>query len=221
MEVVKQKWSFEMNKHFIIVVDAQNDFMHSKGALYVPESESVINNINQQLKQQTYESCAGILFTFDTHDKETYATSEEAKDFPPHCYLDTEGWNLAVDPFLISSEIPIYVLRKNLFDMWKQDYLFVVEKVNAHLDRSVSMHSRDPFFQHLKLEGNGRVPIDKPNAGTRLPLNKIVIMGVAADICVSFAIKGAKQRGFEVEVPANTSAGIHKSIEQVLLDLDL
>jgi nicotinamidase/pyrazinamidase len=208
-----------MNKHFIIVVDAQNDFMHSKGALYVPNSESIIDNINSYLKEQTAENCAGVLFTFDSHDKDSYPISDEAKQFPPHCYMETQGWELAIDPFVISKEIPLYVLRKNFFDMWKQDYLFVVKQVNAHLNRPVAMHSRDAFFRLLKLEGSGRIEKDQNNGGKRLPLTKLVIMGVAADVCVSFAIKGAKDRGFDIEIPANTTAGIKKSIEEVLHEL--
>src|SRR4051812_39378210 len=100
-----------MKKNFLIVVDAQNDFMLPDGALYVKGAENCIGPINNLLDSLRPETTGGVLFTYDTHDFFTYVHSKEGKEFPPHCLYRTEGWNLAVNPFLVHCMIPRFTLE--------------------------------------------------------------------------------------------------------------
>lgn len=78
-------------KKALVVVDYQKDFVD--GALGFPkavELESVICDKIQQARREGTE----VIFTFDTHG-EDYPQTQEGKNLPiPHCYKDSEGWQL-------------------------------------------------------------------------------------------------------------------------------
>lgn len=176
---------------FDIVVDAQNDFMCSIGALYVAGAEEIIPAL------QTYIatlSSTGVLFTYDTHLVGVYETSEEAKEFPIHCVKDTDGWQLAIDRS--AAPVPIYTMEKGVFDMWKEPALYVQPEGQYRLI------DRDIFFRELRRKG----------------VTKVRVTGVAADYCVKWAIDGLVARGFEVEVVKGMTMGIQRGIEQVVED---
>jgi nicotinamidase/pyrazinamidase len=127
-----------MNKKFVVVVDAQNDFERSNGKLYVSGSEDLISAQNQFLDNLRYDTVEGVLFTFDTHDLDAYSTSEEGKMFPEHCIKGTSGWELAVNSHL---KVPVYTLEKGVFDMW------------AEKDLKIGYNTRDAFFDRLIRQG--------------------------------------------------------------------
>ena len=75
-------------KHFLIVVDIQNDFVN--GALGTKEAESIIAPASEKIKSFDGE----IFVTYDTHLKD-YLTTAEGKKLPvEHCIKDTDGWQL-------------------------------------------------------------------------------------------------------------------------------
>ena len=75
-------------KHFLIVVDIQNDFVN--GALGTKEAEGIIAHASERIKNFDGE----IFVTYDTHFKD-YLTTAEGKKLPvEHCIKDTEGWQL-------------------------------------------------------------------------------------------------------------------------------
>jgi nicotinamidase/pyrazinamidase len=176
-------------KTFDIVVDAQNDFMRTNGKLYVTGAEAIIPAL------QTYIatlSSTGVLFTYDTHLEGVYEASAEAKEFPIHCVKDTEGWQLAVNRSAV--RVPVYLLEKGVFDMWKEPALYVQP------DGRYQLIDRDIFFSELK----------------RKDVTKVRVTGVAADYCVKWAIDGLVARGFAVEVVEGLTVGIGRGIEQVV-----
>lgn len=178
-----------MDHVFDIVIDVQNDFMKPDGALYVPGAETIIQPLQNYLANLDGH---GVLFTYDTHILSVYETSEEAKQFPPHCLKASYGWELAIDPALASA--PKYKLEKGVFNMWEQPVLFV-HSPTAILDREV-------FFAELHEQG----------------ITTLRFCGVAADYCVKWAIDGALQREFEVQVIGNLTKGIQRDMHQVVHD---
>jgi nicotinamidase-related amidase len=70
---------------FVIVVDAQRDFMTPDGALYVGGADALIGPMNDWLGTLDPADTSGVLLTFDTHYAETYAATAEAAQFPIHC----------------------------------------------------------------------------------------------------------------------------------------
>ena len=73
-------------KHFLIVVDMQNDFVD--GALGTKEAEAIVDNVVAKIAAFDGE----ILATLDTHT-EHYMDSAEGRKLPVvHCVRGTEGW---------------------------------------------------------------------------------------------------------------------------------
>lgn len=175
---------------FDIYIDVQCDFMFPDGKLHVPGAERLVEHIQDEIECLDADS-AGALFTFDTHIREIYEQSEEAKQFALHCEKNTAGWQLAVDPF--TAPVPIYWLEKPVFNMWETPGLRVQRMHGIGMDR-------DAFFLYLKANG----------------VNTLRFRGVAADYCVKWAIEGALERGFNVLVVGHLTAGIERDMEQVI-----
>jgi nicotinamidase/pyrazinamidase len=177
---------------FAVVVDAQRDFMLPGGALYVAGAEACIPKIESALAALDPADVVGVLITQDTHDPDTYPASEEARQFPPHCLRGTEGWKLAVG---LPTQLPVLSLEKGVFGMWEEPHVQV-----GPTGWSVP---RDHFFDALRLGG----------------VEEIVLMGVASDYCVRFALEGLVERGFRVTVPPGTTRGIAAGIEAVAAEI--
>jgi nicotinamidase/pyrazinamidase len=170
----------------IVVVDTQYDFMLPDGALYVPQAEEIIVPGIRFLRNLKPEETAAVLFTFDTHDPEIYAVSEEAGQFPPHCVRGTQGWANVFNPALIDPAIPVHALEKGVFDLWAEPDV-EVQRVGRSERRP-----RDTFFGALDPR---RV--------------QATVIGVAADYCVRWAVDGLAARGYRIEVPPELTRGIH------------
>lgn len=181
---------------FIIVVDAQADFMLADGALSVPGAAEIIAPLDRWLAALRPADTAGVLFTFDTHDAATYAGSVEAAQFPPHCLEGMPGWRLVADAGAVDAAIPTFALRKGVFDMWAEESVAI-----APFAGGVAM-PREAFFADLRAHG----------------VDEVVVVGVAADFCVRWAVEGLVERGFRVVVPAALTRGIVRDIVQVQRD---
>ncbi len=180
---------------FVVVVDTQRDFMAADGALSVAGAEALVTPMREWLEALDPAETAGVLFTFDTHVPEVYAGSPEAEAFPLHCVRGGEGWANLLDAALVDPAIPVWRIEKGVFDMWAQDGL-VIENVR---DLAAPTVPRDTFFAALKAGG----------------VAEVVVIGVAADYCVRWAVAGLLERGFAVEVPAALTRGIERTIEEV------
>lgn len=185
-----------------LIIDAQKDFMSSDGALYVPGAEKVTKILNQYLPSITLENgYFGVIFTADTHDKDTYADSEEAKMFPPHCILETDGFNFNIDMSQIPENTKKLILNKSVFNMWEEEDLILRPyKTEGEIVSYAPIPlPRNDFFDNLISAG----------------INQIEVSGVASDYCVKEAIYGLLIREFNVKVYDNLVAGIERDIHQV------
>ncbi len=197
---------------FALVIDAQEDFMLSTGALPVPGAEDLIPTMNEYLKNLTVENgYVGVIFTADTHDADTYPDSLEANGdesldipgFPPHCYMGTDGFKFAIDPrnAVVDSNFKRFILNKGVFNMWEEEGLVV--RPLALEGEPVAYggdQDRNDFFESLLATG----------------IEDVEVVGVAADYCVKWAIDGLIARGFKVTLYDNLTAGIACDIHQVV-----
>ncbi len=78
-------------KHFLIVVDIQNDFVN--GALGTKEAEKIIVPACEKIKSFDGE----IFVTYDTHFADYLTTAEGVKLPVTHCIKGTVGWQLNGD----------------------------------------------------------------------------------------------------------------------------
>lgn len=180
---------------FHVIVDAQVDFMLPTGKLYVPGAEKIIPNICEYLAK--IKKGENILFTFDTHTKDAYKDSEEAKSFPIHCEVGTVGHKLVV-PTDITQGNP-YSLDKTVFSMWE----------NIENSKVENLWYPDCWY-HDTLENFLRDETDG---------QEVMVSGVASDFCVRQAIQGFLDRGFKVQVNPALCAGINKTIEEVIEEI--
>lgn len=185
-------------KRFVIVIDTQSDFMHAHGALAVAGAEAIIPAAKAFLSGLRPEETEGVLFTFDTHDPQPFAASEEGKEFPLHCVRGSDGWQNVLEPSLVDGEIPVWRLEKGVFDMWKEPDV----EIRSARDPALPPIGRDAFFDEL--------------LGRRV--REMTVIGVAADYCVKWALDGLVVRGFSVTVPRALTRGIHRDIDAVAAD---
>ena len=92
-----------MNKHFLIVVDMQNDFID--GSLGTDEAKAVVPAVVRRVRD-ALTAGETVVATLDTHGRD-YMETREGKYLPvPHCIKDTRGWRLsdALEPLLEKCE---------------------------------------------------------------------------------------------------------------------
>lgn len=183
-------------KRVVVVVDTQGDFMRADGALSVAGADALAGPMTAWLRALRPDDTAAVVFTFDTHDPETYPGSAEALQFPPHCYRGTEGWANMLSPDDVDAAIPTWRLLKGVFAMWEEPGL-ALEPLHAASDAPVD---RDGHFAELRAAG----------------VEEAVVIGVAADYCVRWAVDGLVERGFRVTVPAALTRGIARGIDEVV-----
>lgn len=179
-------------RNMLLVVDTQYDFMMSDGALYVPGAEELIVPLIRYVKNLDLNTFACIYFTMDTHDAYSYGSSEEAKQFPPHCLIGTPGWNNIINlDFVGVPQADVFVQHKHVFDMW-------AETNNVYTDDILSSGAeRDLFWTELKDN-----------------IDTVYVCGVATDVCVFDAVKGLLERGFVVVVLKDLTRGIFAETEK-------
>ncbi|PTQ61038.1 nicotinamidase/pyrazinamidase [Sphingomonas aurantiaca] len=180
---------------FVVVVDTQWDFMAGEGALSVAGAAALVAPMQAWLSALQPADVAGVLFTFDTHFRETYAASPEAAMFPIHCVRDTPGWANMLDIALLDPAIPAWRIEKGVFDMWAEPGLAIEDA----RDPGAPSIPREAFFSRLAAQHT----------------TDVMVIGVAADYCVRWAVEGLVERGFAVTVPAGLTRGIERQIDTV------
>ena len=136
-----------------------------------------------------------MLLTFDTHEPEPFARSAEAGQVPLHCVRDSAGWQTVLDVTAIDPQIPLYTLEKGVFAMWKETDVTILDSRNS---KAASV-PRDRFFDRLRAEG----------------VDEVVVIGVAADFCVRWAVDGLIERDIRITVPAALTRDIVRQIDAV------
>ena len=90
------------NDTALIVVDAQNDFVHEKGSMAIKDAILAIPNINTLIKNYT-----NIYYSMDWHPKDHISF----KTWPEHCVEFTWGAELH-DNILTKAQSSIYIIKK-------------------------------------------------------------------------------------------------------------
>jgi nicotinamidase/pyrazinamidase len=171
-------------------VDTQYDFMRKDGALPVPRAYEIEKDLGY-LTKLAEEDRIQVVNTGDWHTLESKELSDKPNyhtTFPPHCLIGTEG----------AKFIPATKPKRPYIIDWR-DKDFNPKRVAE--TRNIVLY-KDAFdiFQ------------GSPHADRVLEIIKpdiAIVYGVAADVCVNYAIHGLLDRGVEVYYFLDAIQGLH------------
>jgi nicotinamidase/pyrazinamidase len=161
----------------LVVVDVQHDFAHPDGGLFVAGGDAVVPLIDVEVRAAAAAD-ATVVYTQDWHPPTTPHFEKDGGVWPVHCVRDTWGAALHDDLTVVGP-----VVRKG------------VEGEDGYSGFSV----RDPVSGAEEATELGRLLDD---AG----VHRVVVVGLAGDVCVAATAQDAVRLGFATEVPLATTA---------------
>ncbi|MEX1161962.1 MAG: isochorismatase family protein [Nitriliruptor sp.] len=161
----------------LVVVDVQHDFASPDGGLYVPGGDAVVPAVDTEVRAAR-DAGATVIYTQDWHPPVTPHFAKDGGVWPVHCVADTWGAELHRD---LTVDGP--VVRKG------------VDGGDGYSGFSV----RDPVSGEEEATELGSLLTD---AG----VDRVVVVGLAGDVCVKATALDAQRLGFAVEVPLTTTA---------------
>ncbi len=155
-------------------VDVQADFVLPGGKLYVPGAEKLLPNI----RRLTDAARQGNVFLV-SHGDFHAPNDPEFKIFPPHCVKGTPGAELVPEALTNSvAHVPNETNARLPEDLFATQQILLEKQT---LDIFQSKHA-DELVRRL---GSAA---------------EFVVFGVVTEYCVSFAVKGLRERGSRVAV---------------------
>ncbi len=155
----------------LVVVDVQNDFADPGGGLPVPGGHEVVPVVNQEI-ERAERSGSLVVYTQDWHPPSTPHFQTEGGPWPVHCVEGTWGAELHPDLDVVGQ---------------------VIQKGTGGEDGYSGFSVRDPASgveQDTALE----------NVLRRASVERVVVVGLAADVCVKDTALDAARRGFRTTV---------------------
>lgn len=157
-------------------VDTQHDFMRANGRLYVPGSEEIIETVGA-LTDYAHANRIPIVASADDHvpgHRELSDSPDFRETFPPHCMRGTPGQakiaeTALQDPLVIEPERAPASLRERI-RRHRGDFLLLKHWFDVFTNENV-----DVLLEVLAPE-------------------RIVLYGVALDVCDRYALDGLLQR---------------------------
>ena len=158
----------------LVVVDLQNDFAHPDGSLFVSGGDDLVDGINAEI---TAARAAGgtIVVTQDWHPPATPHFETDGGVWPVHCIAGSWGAELVdgLDPDHAASA----VIRKGT-------------------------NGEDGYSAFAMREPGGDVDLPTGLAGllSERNISKVVVCGLATDVCVSATALSSQAAGFDTTV---------------------
>jgi len=180
----------------LIVVDMQNDFGHPDGSLFVDGGDDIVGAINDEI-DRTANAGGAVVLTQDWHPSSTPHFIDDGGVWPTHCVAGTWGAELVdgLDPNDRASTI----VRKGT-------------------------NGEDGYSAFSMREPGGDVDIPTGLAGLlrERGTNRVVVVGLATDVCVAATALSAASAGFETVVLWDATRPVAPdadTTERVLADL--
>jgi len=155
----------------LVVVDVQNDFADPGGGLAVPGGHEVVPVVNGEIAR-AQGSGSLVVYTQDWHPSQTPHFLTEGGIWPVHCVQGTWGAELHPDLDVVGQ---------------------VVQKGTGGEDGYSGFSVRDPRSGDEKDTALERVL-------RRASVERVVVVGLAADVCVKDTAIDAARRGFRTTV---------------------
>lgn len=183
-------------------VDTQVDFMKADGKLYVPDAESVIPNL-ARLTEAARRNRIPVVASADDHepgDPELSDTPDFRETYPPHCLRGTLGVRRIPET---RREGAVEIGHESRSDE-------EIAGLAAGPPPVILIHKkRFDVFSNPNTERLVRA----------LDPRRIVVYGVALDVCNRYAIDGLLARGFRgIELVTDATKPIHAEDAAALLE---
>jgi nicotinamidase/pyrazinamidase len=156
----------------LVVVDVQNDFTHPDGGLAVADAEAILPEVNARVAA-CHAAGGLVVYTQDWHPPRTPHFTTDGGPWPVHCVAET--WGADLHPDLVVDG-PI------------------VRKGTDGGDGYSGFSVRDPVSGDVASTELGAL-LDEHGA------HRVVVVGLAGDVCVAATALDAVQRGHTVIVP--------------------
>ncbi len=156
----------------LVVVDVQNDFADPEGGLYVDGGEQVVPVVNDLVRRATAAS-AVVAYTQDWHPESTPHFETEGGTWPVHCVAGTWGAELHPDLAVDGAIVRKGTGREDGYSG------FTVRDVTTGEDKATDLRSL--------LEARD--------------VERVVVVGLAQDVCVKETVLDARRLGYDTVVP--------------------
>jgi nicotinamidase/pyrazinamidase len=156
----------------LVVVDVQNDFADPAGGLYVSGGEEVVPVVNAEV-EAARDAGAAVFYTQDWHPAITPHFAKDGGTWPTHCVQDTWGAELHPELRIVGP---------------------VVRKGSSGEDGYSGFSQRDPVTGET-------VPTELDRLLRDAGVTRVVVTGLAEDVCVKETALDAARLGYDVTVP--------------------
>jgi nicotinamidase/pyrazinamidase len=164
----------------LLVVDVQNDFADPGGGLSVSGGEAIIPAVNAEVAAAR-EAGAHVVYTTDWHPADTPHFTKDGGVWPVHCVKGTWGAQLHPDLHVDGD-----ILRKG----------------TGGEDGYSGFGVRDPATGEEATTGLAALLRARG-------VQRVVVVGIAGDVCVKATALDARRAGFETTVPRAATASVH------------
>lgn len=182
-------------------VDTQHDFMDPDGKLYVSGAEGIVP-VLARLTDYAHARGIRIIASADDHvagHRELSDTPDWTTTFPPHCMRGTEG-------------------QRKIAATTLHDPLVIQPEADPRVTERVRSHGGDLLF--LKHWFDVFTNLNVPPVLDVLKPQRIVLYGVATDVCDKYAIEGLLERAPQAELSfvVDAARAIHPEAVDDLLE---
>jgi nicotinamidase/pyrazinamidase len=177
----------------LVVVDVQNDFTDPAGGLSVRDAGAILQPVND-LVAAAQAAGALVAYTQDWHPPSTPHFEKDGGIWPTHCVAGT--WGAALHPAL---HVVGPVVRKGIGGE---------DGYSGFTVRDVTTGNEEPTALHGLLEERR--------------ISRVVIVGLAQDVCVKETALDARRLGYETAVVVDATRPVerrHGDGERALDDL--
>jgi nicotinamidase/pyrazinamidase len=181
-------------KRLLWDVDTQVDFIEADGKLAVPDAEARVPAMARLVEWARREGIPHVASADDHEltDPEISESPDYADTFPPHCLRGTRG---AEKIAATAQRDPVPLGATEVPDAWLRGREFLLHK--KHFDVFTNPNA-ERLLAHFEPD-------------------EIVLFGVATDICDDAAIKGLRERGYDVTFVEDASCGIDDERSQACI----
>src|SRR6056297_280650 len=165
----------------LVVVDMQNDFADPQGNLYVPDGDQVVSVVNEAVRAARAAD-ATVIYTQDWHPPTTPHFAKDGGTWPVHCVADTWGAQLHPD---LDVDPAAPVVRKGVDGGDGYSGFSVRDPVSGE-------RASTELGSHLEAAG----------------VTRLVVTGLAADVCVKETALDGVRLGYEVVVPTGATRAV-------------